>query len=66
MVMKKREVKEIYPERYSFDANDAVRSGNPEVPYVWTCFNGIKLFVPYISITHCPKKIRTTDNKDNR
>jgi hypothetical protein len=61
--MKKREVKEIYPERYSIVTNDPVKSGTSEVPYVWTCLNGIKLFVPYIDCNCFSKNIARRKRK---
>jgi len=56
--MKKSVIAEINaPERPLNDTHFS-EANTSEATYVWTCFNGIKLFIPYSSITHFPLKIR--------
>ncbi len=54
--MKKTVLSETDTTDRPLDENHLTESPTSKTTYVWTCFNGIKLFVPYISITNFPKK----------
>ena len=64
--MKKSVLAEIEAPDHPLNDTHFSEANTSEATYVWTCFNEIKLFVPYISITNFPKKIKSRDNKDKR
>jgi hypothetical protein len=58
--------KNSYPVRHSSFENEPGEVENPEVTYVWTCFNGVKLFIPFIRSNYFPTKSFRRKNRGVR
>ncbi len=61
--MKKPVLADINDPNHPFNDAHFSEANTSEVTYVWTCLNGIKLFAPYISISHFPLKKKQSPKK---